>query len=127
MIELSEALKGMFYAENQLRSREGIYNPTFQSEQMMRLSQYTGSVEEHLAEVERDYEIKLAMELKKRLLDTKPPMKITQAEREVDILLAEQKAQIKYLTRLVGSAWKQSGIIQSRINHLVRESQTTNL
>lgn len=125
-MDLANALKGMFYAENQLRSKEGMNNPTFQSEQMMRLSQYTGSVEEHLAGLERDFEIRTSRELKTRLLDTKPPMKVTQAEREVDILLAEEKAQIKYLTRLVASAWKQAGIIQSRINHLTQSAKTNN-
>jgi hypothetical protein len=121
-MELDVALKGMFATENSLRSREGITNPTFMSENMMRLSQYVGAVEEKLAMYEKDFEIQFAVALKERLIDKH--MKVTQAEREVDIETAELKGQIKYLTRLVGSAWKQVGVIQSRINHLVRESQT---
>lgn len=121
-MELDIALKGMFDAENSLRTKEGILNPSTMSEGMQRLAQYTGIVEEHLASYEKDYEIRNAFELKKRIIDGK--MRVTQAEREVDIELAELKGQIKYLGRLVASAWKQVGVIQSRINHLVREAQT---
>src|SRR5438270_425066 len=82
------------------------------SGQMMRLSQYLRAVEENLAELEKDFEVQYAVELKARLLDSRPPMKVTQAEREVDIALAERKGQIKYLTRLVKSGWSQVGVIQ---------------
>lgn len=124
-MDLDVALKGMFSAQEALRSREGINNPSFMSTEMMRLSQYTGGVEERLAEYEKDYEIEYATRLKVRMLDEQ--MRVTQAEREVDIELAESKGQIKYLTRLVASAWKQVGVVQSRINHLVREASSTNL
>ena len=126
-MDLEVALKGMFDSENSLRSRTGINNPTYMSEQMMRLSQYLGAVEEHLADLERSFEIKEAVMMKDRLLDRRPPMPVTKAEREVAIELAEEKGQIKYLTRLVKSGWSQVGIIQSRINHLVREAQINNL
>lgn len=119
------AVKGMLAAENSLRSKEGIMNPVFMSEAMMRLSQYTAAVEEHLAGYEKEFEISYAQTMREKLIVQK--MKVTQAEREVDMEMAELKGQIKYLTRLVGSAWKQVGTIQSRINHLVREAQTTGI
>lgn len=121
-MNLSDALEGMFDAEKALRSVEGVNNPIYMSKHMMRLSQYTGAVEERLAEHERDYEERYAVELKERMIDA--GMKVTQAEREVDIELSSLKGQIKYLTRLVGSAWRQVGVIQSRINHLVKEATT---
>lgn len=121
-MELDVALKGMFDAENALRSKMGVNNPTFMSEQMMRLSQYTGAVEEKLADHEKEYEIKLAVQLKKYMLDEK--MKPTPAEARAKMDLGETKGQIAYLSRLVSSAWKQVGVIQSRINHLAREAGT---
>lgn len=121
-MELNVALQGLFNAENSLRTPVGITNPVLMSEQMMRISQYTAAVEETLAELERDFEVQYATMLKERILDGN--MKVTQAEREVDIVLAEVKGQIKYLTRIVSSAWRQVGIIQSRINHLTREATT---
>lgn len=124
-MNLENALAGMMTAEVELRSRPGVNDPSFMSLQMARLSQYTSAVEEKLAEYERDYEVKYAIELKVRLIDQR--MKVTQAEREVDIETAELKGQIKYLTRLVSSAWRVVGTIQSRINHLVKLSETTNL
>lgn len=124
-MQLDEALKGMFSAENQLRSKQGISNPVLLSAQMMRLAAYVSAVEEKLAELERDFEVENAVQLKERMIDK--GMKVTQAEREVDIILASEKGQIKYLTRLVASAWKTVGTIQSRINHLTLESRSTNL
>lgn len=124
-MELDISLNGMFKTENALRSTQGINNPVFMSENMMRLSQYVGAVEEKLAEYEKDFEVQYATELKIRLIDHS--MKVTQAEREVDIELAELKGQIKYLTRLVSSAWRQTGIIQSRINHLVKQAESTSI
>lgn len=121
-MDLDTALKGMFDAENALRSREGVNNPTFMSEQMMRLSQYVGAVEEHLADYEREIEFQEGILLKRYMIDNK--VKVTQAERMVDIEIAELKGQIKYLTRLVKSAWSQVGVIQSRINHLVKQAST---
>lgn len=121
-MDLDKALKGMFDAEEKLRSKAGVNNPTYMSENMMRLSQYTGAVEEKLAEIEKQQELDYAVKLKEYLIDQK--MKVTQAERMVDMDLAESKGQIKYLTRLISSAWKQVGVIQSRINHLTREATT---
>jgi len=94
---------------------------------MMRLSAYTSAVEESLAKLEKEFEIQYAVELKERLIDQTPAMKVTQAEREVDIQMAEIKGQIKFLTRIVGSAWKQVGTIQSRINHLIKYEATTQI
>lgn len=121
-MELDKALEGLFDAERNLRSAEGVNNSVFMSTQMMRLSQYTGAVEERLAEYEKDIEIRSAGLLKQYMIDEK--MKVTQAERMVDIEISEVKGQIKYLTRVTGSVWKQVGVIQSRINHLAREATT---
>lgn len=121
-MKLDIALRGMFDAENKLRSVEGVNNPIFMSECMMRLSQFTGSVEEHLAEFEKDYEVQSAKLLKTFMIDQK--LAVTAAEKRMKLELGEVKGQIVHLGRLTSSAWKQVGVIQSRINHLVREAQT---
>lgn len=121
-MELDVALKGMFDAEKMLRTKQGVQNPIYMSEHMMRLSQYIGAVEEALAEYEKDYEINLSRALKKYMLDEK--MKPTPAEARAKMDLGETKGQIVYLSRLVSSAWRQVGVIQSRINHLTREATT---
>lgn len=124
-MELSQSLKGVFDAENALRTPRGVTDPSTMSVQMMRLSQYLGSVEEKLAEYEKGFEIQFATLLKEYLMDKK--MKVTQAERMVDIELAGLKGEIKYLTRIVSSGWRQTGIIQSRINHLIKQAESTNI
>lgn len=121
-MDLKVALKGMLDAQNALRSKEGVLNPSFMSENMMRLSQYTGAVEEHLAGYEKDFEITYATRLRYFMVELK--MNVTASERQVEIETAELKGQIKYLTRLVSSSWRQVGVIQSRVNHLVKEAQT---
>lgn len=122
-MDINTAIKGVLKTEEGLRSREGIMNPVFMSEAMMRLSQYTGAVEERLAEYEKEAELESARRYKYYLVEMK--YAATKAEKFVKIDIAETKAQVTYLSRIVASAWRQVGVIQSRINHLVRESQTT--
>lgn len=121
-MDLNKALEGLFDAEQCLRSTEGISNPVYMSTHMMRLSQYTGAVEEKLAEYEKDLEIQSGKLLKDYMINKK--MKATPAEAMVGMEMAEVKGQVKYLTRVTASAWRQVGVIQSRINHLVREAGT---
>lgn len=122
MLELSSALNGMASAQERLRTATAIISPTIMSEQMMRLSQYAGAVDEHLAEFEKEYEIMLSASILKKIKDG---MKVSPAEVQSKMELSEIRGQIAFLSRLSSSAWKQVSIVQSRINHLVRESQTT--
>lgn len=123
MIELSDALKGMSDAQDKLRTATAIVSPTVMSEQMYRLSQYVGSVDEHLAEFEREYETRLSANILKKI---KEGMKVSPAETQAKMELSELRGQIAFLSRLSSSAWKQVSIIQSRINHL-REELKTNI
>lgn len=121
-MELDTAVKGMLDAEAKLRSAQAIGSPIILSEQMMRLSAYASVVEEKLAEYEKEMETSYAAKLKKYLITQ--GLKVTESERLVDIEIAETKGQVKYLTRIVGSAWKIVGVVQSRVNHLAREATT---
>lgn len=120
-MDLDKAIKGMLDAEDKLRTAKGIVDPSTLSEQMMRLSQYLGAVEEHLADYEKKYEMSLAQKLHNLMIVQ--GMKPTPAEARAKMELGEVKGQIAYLSRLVTSGWRQVGVIQSRINHLIRESQ----
>jgi hypothetical protein len=122
-MDLKTSLTGLLDAQHELQTPQGISNPTTLSEQMMRLAAYTSSVEEFLAGLERDFELAYHSTLR-RWLDAGE--KVTGAERATDIELSDLKAQIRYLSRMVSSAWKMVSIIQSRINHLTKESSTTN-
>lgn len=119
-IPIETAIEGMMDAQEKLRSDQGINSPVYMSKMMMRLAQYTGAVEEYLAQYEKDYEIKQS-QLLKRFLVTEGAS-ATQAEKRVKIELGELKGQITYLSRIVSSAWKQVSTIQSRWNHLQKEN-----
>jgi hypothetical protein len=90
------------------------------SEQMMRLAQATGAIEDHLAILEKQYDLKQA-ELLHRFLVTEGTS-ATNAEKRVKIELGELKGQLSYLSRIVSSAWKQISTIQSRWNHIQKEN-----
>lgn len=121
-MDIEQALIGMKNAQEKIRTAGAINNPTFLSSQMMRLSAYTAATEEYLAKYEKDLEIQEGQLLKQYMIDQH--MKVSHAERMIDIEISELKGQIKYLTRLVKSAWGQVGVIQSRINHLNKEAGT---
>lgn len=115
-MDLEEAIKGMLDARKNLRSQQGINDPNYMSTQMDRLAQYTGAVEEHLADLEKEYEEQrttLYMKLSKEV-------SATQAENESKAQVGTLSADMKRLTRLVNSSWKIVGEKQSRINHLER-------
>lgn len=119
-MELDAAIKGMLKAQADLRSRDGVANPTYMSRLMMTLSAFTSAVEEHLAQYEKDYETQEAQVLRRCIITE--GKSATAAEKYVKMEMGELEGQIKYLTRLVGAAWKEVGVIQSRYNHLIKEA-----
>ena len=116
-MDLQTATKGMMDARAALRTKDGVNNPSFISEQMQRLAQYTGSVEEHLAELEERIEVEEMNVFNGHRADGKS---VNQAE-----LLAKQevgslKGEIAKLKRYVNSSWSIIGVAQSRVNHLAK-------
>lgn len=117
-MELDVAITGLLDARNKLRGTRGVSDPTFISEQMMRLTQYTGAVEEHLALFEEELEIAEMREFDNQLTQGKSVnMSETLAKQKV----GSQKGKIAYLKRLVNSSWSIIGVSQSRFNHLNTE------
>ena len=121
MITIEEALKGIESAQDTIRNATALSSPTILSEQMMRLSQYTAILDAHLADYEKEYEVKLSNKILSKMQEG---IKVTPAESMAKVELAEIKSQMLFLTRISASCWRQVGVAQSRINHLLQESKT---
>jgi hypothetical protein len=121
MTTLDLALEGLFDAQANLNNAMAIESPIIMSKQMMRQSQYLGIVDRYLGEVEQEYEIKLSVIMKQQMNEG---MKATPAEAYAKMELAEIKGQIVFLKRISSSASNQISTIQSRIKHIINESQT---
>ena len=118
---LEEAINGLLKTREALRSTRGITDPNFISEQMQRLAQYTGAVEEHLANYEEQLEEK-EMDLFKHQTNVQGKS-INQAEIITRMETGDLKGQVAKLKRYVNSSWQIVGVAQSRFNHL--QKQTT--
>ena len=124
-MQLEDSVKKLLELEMYTQTPGFIEQPVAMSKAMARMSIYTTAVETKLAEYERDYEMEQAR-LYRQLLVTEK-LAATAAEKHVKIELGKLRGDIAYLTRIVASAWRQVGVLQSRINHLVKQSETTNL
>ena len=121
---LDDALKGMFVARKKLSSPEVVSNPSLISEHTYRLGQYTAEVERFLGEAEKEYEIKWAKKYSEYTVNVDPlgkGLSATAAKQQADVDTAEDKGNIKELTRLVGSSWKLHTGSMARYNHLQNE------
>jgi hypothetical protein len=122
-MNLEQSLTGLFDAQDKLNSASAINSPILMSQQMMRQSQYLGTIDRFLAETEQEYEVKVSA----RMLDLMTQdMKATPAEARAKMELGKMKGQILYLKRISSSASNQISTIQSRIKHLIQES-TSNI
>lgn len=118
-MKIDDAVKGLLDARAKLRTKQGVTDPSFISEQMQRLTQYTGAVEENLAPLEEELEVK---EMQRFLHYTKTEGKsVNQAEILAKQEVGSLKGEIAKLKRLVNSSWSIIGVAQSRWNHLNAE------
>ena len=117
-MNLEQAIKIMLETQDNFATKAGVDNPDYISQQMQILANATALVERHLAGFERDYEIRLGKKLGEYLAGGSSA---SAAETRVRTELAKEKGEIKYLTRMVKSAWSQVGVAQSRHNHLTKE------
>jgi chromosome segregation ATPase len=123
-MDLETAVKGMMDAKARLQSKAAVTSPSILSEQMYRLGQYTSAIEDHLADLEEDYEKQEAAILKRELHPEGFEAKrnsATGAGVEVKIELGELEGQIKRLDRVVKASWKQGNTAMARYNHLLNE------
>jgi hypothetical protein len=120
VMKLDAAVDGMLQARAALRSPAGITDPGHISECMQRLAQYTGAVEEHLADLEEQLEIQ---EMEKFIHYTKTEGRsVNQAETLVKMETGKTKGEIARLKRYVNSSWQIVGVAQSRFNHLQKST-----
>ena len=117
-MEIQTAIKGMLDARESLRSKDGVINPSFISEQMQRLAQYTGAVEEYLAELEEQIELD---EYRAYSSYREAGSSVNQAETIAKQDVSALKGQIAKLKRYVNSSWSIIGVAQSRFNHLAND------
>lgn len=119
-MNLEKAIEGMLEARDKLRSKSGVVDAFFISEQMQRLAQYTGAVEEHLADLEELLETTESRDFNSYLKQGKS---VNAAETLTKQAVGDIKGKIAKLKRLVNSSWSIIGVSQSRFNHLQKEVQ----
>lgn len=119
MLSLQDSLKGMFEAEDNLRTKRAKEQPTYLSEQFYRLGQYTAAVENHLGELEQWYEESEA-EIMRDAMRTRG-MNPTAAKAEVKMELGDKEGEIKYLSRICKAAWQVHTGAMARVKHLENE------
>jgi len=118
---LATAVNGMLEARNGLRETEAVSNPTYISEQTQKLAQFTGAVEEALAEDEADLVKKEAAKFKEYMSGDKPKS-ANMASNLLKFDFTDERAEIVKLTRLCNSSWKIISVAQSRVKHLIAEA-----
>lgn len=116
---LATAMKGMLEAREALQQKQSISIPTFISEQIQILAQYTGAVEEILAEDEAQL-VKNEATKFKAYMDSGKSANMASNLLKYDF--TDERAEIVKLTRLCNSSWRIIGVAQSRIKHLIAEA-----
>lgn len=114
------AIKGVLEERNALRQPMGVSSPTYISEHMQLLAQYTSALDECLAEEQKRVDV-LEGELfeKYTKLDKKS---VNAAQKIIKYELAADKAEITRLQRLCITRWRLIGSSQSRFKHLIAEA-----
>lgn len=117
-MDIETAVKGLLQVRNDMRTRQGVTDPLFISEQMQRLSQYASAVEEHLGVLEEEQENMKLVAFHKYLAEGRSVnMAETLSRKEV----GSHEGEIAKLSRFVKSSWLIISTAQSRINHLQSE------
>lgn len=117
---LEVAVKGLLTVRSDMRTKQGVTDPLFISEQMQRLAQYTSSVEEHLGALEEDQDNMKLVAFHKYLNEGRS---VNMAETLSRKEFGSHEGEIAKLSRLVKSSWALISTSQSRINHLVSEQR----
>jgi hypothetical protein len=119
-MDLEDAVKGMMTTRAALRSKQGVSDPNFISENMQRLAQYTAAIDVHLADLEELHEANMTTKFVK-YTNGEDAISVSQAETKTRFETGIRKGEIAKLKRYVNSAWQLVGVAQSRHNHLTQE------
>ena len=118
-MKLDAALAGVLEERGALQKMGGTPNPSYLSEHMQVLSQYTSILEERVGEEKKKLEIREAELFKKYRKEGKS---VNASEIQMKYDVAEDKAEVNRLMSLVSSSWRFISATQSRIKHLIEES-----
>ena len=118
-MKLDAALAGVLEERGALQKMGGTPNPSYLSEHMQVLSQYTSILEERVGEEKKKLEIREAELFKKYRKEGKS---VNASEVQMKYDVAEDKAEVNRLMSLVSSSWRFISATQSRIKHLIEES-----
>lgn len=118
-MQIASALKGASRHKEALLEPGSASNPTYISEHAHRLSQYIGVIDDYLADLESELEIKESESFHKHMASGKS------ANASKEIIRREftkDRAEIIKLTRITASGWKLVSESQSRVKHLIAEA-----
>lgn len=121
-MNLATALSGVLTERNALQQPEGISLPSYISEHMQRLSQFTSALDICVGEEEKKVAVQEAELFKKYKGEG---MSVNAAQNLIKYDLASERAEIVRLRSLVSSSWRFIGASQSRVKHLVEEAKNT--
>lgn len=119
-MNIDTAIAGVLQERAALQNMEGTPNPTYLSEHMQLLSQYNSVLEERVGDEKKKLDIRES-ELFKGY--RKEGMSVNASEVQTKYDVAPEKAEINRLTTLIGSSWRLISATQSRVKHLITESQ----
>lgn len=119
-MNIETAITGVLTERSALQQPEGLSLPTYISEHMQALAQYTSALDECVGKENKRIEIEEARLFKEY---RKEGMSVNAAEKAIKYDLAADKAEIVYLQRLVSSSWRFISVSQSRFKHLIAEAQ----
>ena len=118
-MKLDTALAGVLQERAALQKMEGTPNPSYLSEHMQVLSQYTSILEERVGEEKKKLEIRESELFKKY---RKEGRSVNASEVQIKYDVAEDKAEVNRLMALVSSSWRFISVTQSRVKHLIEEA-----
>lgn len=119
-MDIALAISGVLTERNALQQSDGLYLPSYISEHMQALAQYTSALEETLGEEEKRITIE---ETKLFNAYRNKKMSVNASQVQIKYDLAADKAELDRLSRLCASSWRFISVSQSRINHLLKEAQ----
>lgn len=120
-MNIDTAIAGVLTERSALQQKEGLSMPTYISEHMQALAQYTSALEECVGNEQKRIDLKEA-----ELFDqyTKKEKKsVNAAQTIIKYELAVDRAELARLTRLCSTSWRFISVAQSRHKHLIAEAQ----
>ena len=118
-MKLDTAIAGVLQERSPLQQPQGVSSPSYISEHMQLLTQYNSVLEEKLAELESELEVKESNTFKSH---RESGLSVNAAQVQTKYDIAVDHAEVVRLKRLCSSSWSFISSSQSRVKHLIEES-----